>query len=66
MGDRALNDDLLPGIEAIASYVGEPARRVRWMITAHNFPHTRVGTRIYGRKSWCDQYFAEPANGSQT
>jgi hypothetical protein len=60
-----LNDDLLPSINAIAEYVyGEAnkktVRRLRHLIDKHNFPVKQVGAKYEGRRSWCDQYYAEP------
>jgi hypothetical protein len=65
MGQPSLKDDLLPTINAIAEYVyGEAnpstVRRLRHLIEKHGFPVKRVGSKIEGRKTWCDRYYAEP------
>ena len=63
--DRPLADDLLPTIEAIAAYtlgaVTEASvRRVRHLIRSHGLPSKKVGGLIQSRKSWIDEYYAEP------
>ncbi|MGH6897294.1 MAG: hypothetical protein ACREJ5_12235 [Geminicoccaceae bacterium] len=55
-----LKDDLLPTIDAISTYTGEPVRRLRHVISRHGFPAKKVGGKIQSRKSWIDAYYAEP------
>jgi hypothetical protein len=57
---QPLARDLLPSIEAIASYTGEAPRRIRHLIATFNFPAKKVGGKIQSRKSWVDQFYAEP------
>jgi hypothetical protein len=63
----SLHEDILPSINAIADYVyGEAnkstVRRLRHLIDHHHFPIKRVGSRIEGRRSWCDSYYSQPDN----
>jgi len=55
-----LREDLLPTINAIAEYTGEPVRRLRHLIAVHQFPVKKVGGKIQSRRSWIDAYYAEP------
>jgi hypothetical protein len=62
-----LADDLLPDLNAVSEYTGQPVRRLRHLIDKHGFPAKRVGAKIESRKSWIDAYYAEPdkpANGA--
>jgi hypothetical protein len=66
MTESNLAADILPSINAIAEYVyGEAnkktVRRLRHLIDRHGFPIKKAGARIEGRKSWCDNYYAEPS-----
>jgi hypothetical protein len=63
----SLHEDILPSINAIAEYVyGEAnkstVRRLRHLIDRHHFPIKRVGSRIEGRRSWCESYYSQPDN----
>jgi hypothetical protein len=71
MPTPSLADDLLSGVDAIAGYIGESPRRVRYLIAYHRFPHIKRGQRIYSRKSWLEAYYSVDAaqppadNGSE-
>src|SRR5262249_4703411 len=45
-----LADDLLPGVEAIAAYLGFDKRQVDWQIRKGQIPVTRMGRLIIGSK----------------
>jgi hypothetical protein len=69
--NRGLAQDILPSISAISQYVyGESSpskvRRLRHMIERHGFPIKKVAGRIESRKSWIDQYYAEPDKPSSS
>jgi hypothetical protein len=53
-----LAQDLLRGVAEIATYTGEPQRRVRHLIRAHDFPHFKRGAIIYSRRSWADRWYS--------
>jgi hypothetical protein len=60
-----LADDLLPDLRSIAKYCYGSAdprtvRRLRHLIDRHGFPVKKVGAKYEGRKSWCDQFYAQP------
>jgi hypothetical protein len=56
----ALKEDRLASVAAIAEYVGTNERRVRHLIALHGFPHKKIGNLIESRRSWIDQFYAEP------
>jgi hypothetical protein len=55
-----LAEDRLRNVTAIAEYIGTNERRIRHLITAHDFPHKKVGAKIESRKSWIDSYYSQP------
>ena len=58
--DTDLAHDRLRGIERIAAYLGEPPRRVSYMVERGLLPHQREGRAIVSRKSWLREHYARP------
>jgi hypothetical protein len=55
----SLRDDVLgPGVAKIAEYAPDTVRRIRHLIDRDQFPHFRVGSFIYSRKSWLDRFYS--------
>lgn len=52
-----LASELLAGVDAIATYCGQPVRRIRHLIRQHDFPAVKKGGLLYSRRSWIDRYF---------
>jgi hypothetical protein len=48
----------LTGVEEIAEFIGWPARKVQWQITAGRLPVRRVGQSIIARKSELARFFS--------
>jgi hypothetical protein len=57
---RPLADDLLRSVKEIAAYLGESERRTRHLIDTGVVPAKKVAGRVQSRKSWVDEYYAEP------
>lgn len=49
--EKPLADDLLPGVKAIAQHIGEPEKRVFYMLEKGQIPGRRVGRRWYSTRS---------------
>jgi len=56
-----LADDLLPGAVAAAAYIGVTPRAVYHMVESQNLPVTRIGKRLYFRKSELERAFTAEA-----
>jgi hypothetical protein len=55
-----LADDRLRGIEKIAAFLGEPERRVAYMIERNLIPHSREGRSVITFKTWLRKHYACP------
>ena len=53
-----LADDLLPGATAAAAYLGLSDRQIYHMVEAKNLPVTRIGKRLFFRRSELDRAFS--------
>ncbi len=49
--DTELADDLLPGADEIAKFIGINRRRVYWFIEKGTLPHRKCGELIVGSRS---------------
>lgn len=58
-----LASDRLRGIARIAAFMGEPERRVSYLIERKLIPHTKEGRSVLSRKSWLRKHYARPSNG---
>lgn len=56
-----LTDDLLPGAEAAAAYIGLTRRAIYHMVDAGHLPVIRKGKRLYFRKSELEAAFRSEA-----
>ena len=68
-GHYVLRNDLLIGARAAADYTGLTERSIYHMVEKEKIPHSRVGMRIFFRRSELDIHFssghlnpAPPAN----
>lgn len=60
-----LKNDLLLGAKAAASYTGLTERSIYHMVEHKKIPHSRVGMRIFFRRSELDIHFSSsPANSA--
>ena len=57
MQNYELKDDVLHNAEDIAEFLGEPVRRVRYMLEKGDLPCFKLRGRWYGRKSALLQHF---------
>lgn len=56
-----LSDDLLPGANAAADFIGVTPRAVYHLVEAGHLPVIRKGKRLYFRKSELEQAFRSEA-----
>ena len=56
-----LTDDLLPGADAAATYIGLTRRAIYHMVEAGHLPVIRKGKRLYFRKSELERAFSSNA-----
>lgn len=56
-----LANDLLPGANAAAAYLGLSARAVYHLVEAQQLPHIRKGKKLYFRRSELDRAFSSEA-----
>jgi excisionase family DNA binding protein len=56
-----LKDDLLDGAKAAAAYIGVPQRKVFHMVERGLLPCTRMGRRLYFRRSELEAAFRSEA-----
>ena len=52
---KTLADNRLPGIQAIADYVGETYRQAQWKVETGVYPTTRHGKIVVALKSEIDR-----------
>jgi excisionase family DNA binding protein len=52
-----LKEDLLSGASAAAAYIGVPARAVYHLVETDRLPVTRMGRRLYFRKTELEAAF---------
>jgi hypothetical protein len=58
-----LASDRLRGITRIAAFLGEPDRRVSYMVERDLIPYTREGRSIVSFKSWLRGHYVRPPGG---
>lgn len=56
-----LKDDLLAGANAAAAYIGVTPRAVYHLVDGDRLPVTRIGKRLYFRKSELERAFTAAA-----
>ena len=56
-----LADDLLPGANAAAAFIGVTPRAVYHLVEAGNIPVIRIGAKLYFRRSELNRAFSSGA-----
>jgi hypothetical protein len=59
MNDQKVGDDLICGVAAIASEIGESQRRTQYLCDKRDIPVFKMRGRLYARRSSLRQRFEE-------
>lgn len=58
-----IENDLIEGADAAAGILGLTKRQVYYMVAKNRLPSTRIGNRLYFRKSELERTFSANDNG---